>query len=318
MFGDRPQQYPQKLSFLLVPGFSLFGLTAMLDPLRHANRADRRELYQWELISEHGGLVVSSDEIEIMSHLSIREVSRCETLIVCAGNNPEAQITPAILGFIRQQAARGADIGSQDTAAHINAAAGVLDGYRTTMHWENLQSTAEAYPKVGLVQELLVVDRKRFSCPGALSGLDMMLHLITTQHGNGLAMDVADELIYTRKRSHSDPQRTSLQQRLDSRNPNLVEAVQLMERNMEEPLSIPEIALHLGISDRELERLFKHYLQETPSAYYRNLRLEQARWMLQQTTDSVTNISVACGFASLSHFTRSYQQRFKKKPSQER
>ncbi|MEH6576736.1 MAG: GlxA family transcriptional regulator [Amphritea sp.] len=318
MFGDRPQSYPQTISFLLVPGFSLFGLTSMLDPLRHANRTSNRELYQWQLISELGGLISSSDSIEIMSNANIREVNRCETLIICAGNSPHEQITQGLLGFIRQQASHGADIGSQDTATHITAAAGVLDGYRTTIHWENLQSTAETYPKVQLVQELLVIDRKRFSCPGALSGLDMMLHLITTQHGSGLATAVADELVFTQKRAHTDPQRTSLQKRLDSRNPHLVDAVQLMERNIEEPLSIPELAEHLGISDRELERLFKHYLQSTPSAFYRNIRLDQARWMLQQTTDSVTSISVACGFASLSHFTRSYQKRFDKKPSQER
>ncbi len=318
MFGDRPKSYPQKLTFLLVPGFSLFGFTSMLDALRHANRTAHQELYEWQLISEQGGLVSSSDALEIMTHSSLRDVPRCETLIICAGNSPQEQLTSALLGYIRQQASHGADIGCQDTAAYIAAAAGVMDGYRATMHWENLQSTAEAFPKVELVQELLVIDRKRFSCPGALSGLDMMLHLITTQHGNGLATVVADELIYTQKRAQSDPQRTTLQRRLDSRNPHLIEAVQLMERNMEEPLHIPEIARHIGISDRELERLFRHYLQQTPKAYYRDLRLDQARWMLQQSTDSVTSISVACGFASLSHFTRSYQQRFDKKPSQER
>ncbi|MBY4675363.1 GlxA family transcriptional regulator [Marinobacterium arenosum] len=318
MFGNRPLKYPQTISFLLVPGFSLFGLTSMLDPLRHANRASQRELYQWQLISEPGGLVTSSDGIEIMSQSSIRDAGKCETLIVCAGEQPQAQVTPALLSFIRQQAGFGADIGSQDTATYLLAAAGILDGYRTTMHWENLQSTANEFPGVEIVQELLVVDRNRFACPGALSGLDMMLHLISTQHGHGLATAVADELIYTRKRAHTDPQRTSLQQRLDSRNPKLVNAVQLMERNLEEPLSIPEIAQYLDISSRELERLFKHYLQETPNAYYRNLRLDQARWMLQQSTDSVTSIAFACGFASLSHFTRCYQQRFNKKPSQER
>ncbi|WP_116473945.1 GlxA family transcriptional regulator [Zobellella maritima] len=318
MFGDRPHSYPQRIGFLLVPGFSLFGLTAMLDPLRHANRLSDRELYQWHLISEQGGLVESSDGIEIKSHQSIRDASKYETLIVCAGDLPHKRITPGLLGFIRQQANLGVDIGSQDTASYITTKAGILNGYRTTMHWENLDSTAEAFPRVDFVQELLVVDRGRFSCPGALSGLDMMLYLIGTQHGNGLATMVADELIYTHKRAHSDPQRTSLQQRLDSRNPRLLEAVQLMELNLEEPLRIAEIAAQLQLSERELERLFRHYLQQTPSAYYRNLRLDQARWMLQQTSQSVTDISVACGFASLSHFTRSYRQRFNKNPSRER
>lgn len=318
MFGDRPRSQPQLISFLLIPGFSLFGLTAMLDPLRHANRSSNRELYRWQLISEHGGPVASSDALDIFTEHSIRDLPLCETLIICSGADPQAQITPGLLGFIRQQASHGADIGCQDTAAYIAAAAGILDGYRATLHWENLDSTRDAFPRVDFVQELLVVDRGRFSCPGALSGLDMMLHLIGTQHGNGLATTVSDELIYTHQRAHTDPQRTSLQKRLDSRNPRLVEAVKLMELNLEEPLKIADIAAQLSISERELERLFRHHLQQTPSAYYRDLRLDQARWMLQQTTDSVTAISVACGFASLSHFSRSYQQRFGRKPSRER
>ena len=318
MFGDHSKNKLQKIHFLLIPGFSLFGLTSMLDPLRHANRTYASDLYEWHLISEFGGLIESSDNIEIMSNSSIQEIQKCETLIICSGSDPQVATSAALLGFIRQQSHFGADIGCQDTGAYIAAAAGILDGYRTTMHWENHESTLEAFPKVNFVQELLVIDRKRFSCPGALSGLDMMLFLIKTQHGKELATLVADELVYTHQRSHTEPQRRSLQIRLDSRNPNLVEAVQLMERNIEEPLLIAELCIHLGISDRELERLFKRYLQQTPKAFYRQLRLEKARWMLQQTKDSVTAIATACGFVSLSHFTRCYQKQFSKLPSKER
>ena len=129
---------------------------------------------------------------------------------------------------------------------------------------------------------------------------------------------MANELIYTDQREHNDPQRRSLQIRLDSRNSHLIEAVKLMEKNIEEPLLISELTAHLGISDRELERLFKRYLQQTPKAFYRQLRLEKSRWMLQQTQDSVTAIATACGFVSLSHFSRCYQQQFAKLPSRER
>ena len=318
MFGDPSRTRVQKIHFLLLPGFSLFGITSMLDPLRHANRTQGDALYEWQLISEQGGLISSSDSIEIMTHTHIKAVEKCETLIICSGSDPDLAISPALLGFIRQQSQFGADIGCQDTGAYIAAAAGILDGYRATMHWENHESTLEAFPQVTFVQELLVIDRKRFSCPGALSGLDMMLYLIRQQHGQELATLVADELVYTHQREHSEPQRRSLQIRLDSRNPHLIEAVQLMEKNIEEPLLIGELAAHLAISDRELERLFKRHLQQTPKAFYRQLRLEKARWMLQQTKDSVTAVATACGFVSLSHFTRCYQQQFSKLPSRER
>lgn len=318
MFGDSPKNGPQEIHFLLIPGFSLFGLTSMLDPLRHANRASNSNLYEWLLVSECGGLISSSDSIEIMTNAKVGDVNKCETLIICSGSDPQLYTSSALLGFIRQQNNYGADIGCQDTGSYIAAKAGVLDGYRATMHWENVESAAELFSKVTFVQELLVIDRKRFSCPGALSGLDMMLYLIEIQHGKGLATTVADELVYTHQRGHRDAQRSALQVRLNSRNGNLIEAVQLMEQNMEEPLLITELAKHIGISDRELERLFKSHLKQTPKSYYRQMRLEKARWMLQQTQDSVTSIALICGFASLSHFTRSYQQTFFKKPSQER
>jgi AraC family carnitine catabolism transcriptional activator len=318
MFGDLSKNTSQKIHFLLIPGFSLFGLTSMLDPLRHANRTRGENLYEWQLVSESGGLISSSDSIEIMTNASIKEIQKCETLIIFSGSDPQSSISAALLGFIRQQSHFGADIGCQDTGAYIAAAAGILDGYRATMHWENYETTLEAFPRVTLVQELLVIDRKRFSCPGALSGLDMMLYLITTQHGKELATLVADELVYTHQRDHSEPQRRSLQIRLDSRNTNLIEAVQLMEQNIEEPLLISELAEHIGVSARELERLFKRHVEQTPKAFYRQLRLEKARWMLQQTKDSVTTIATACGFVSLSHFTRCYQQQFSKLPSRER
>ena len=184
----------------------------------------------------------------------------------------------------------------------------MLDGYRATIHWENLQSTAEAYPSVQFVQELLVIDRKRFSCPGALSGLDMMLFLIEKQHGHALSTEVADELVHTKKREHTDPQRASMQKRLGTRNSNLIDAVQLMEGNIEEPFSIHELSRFLGISEREIGRIFKRYLHVTPSAYYRNIRLEYARNMLSQTTSSVTQVATSCGFSSVSHFTQCYNK----------
>lgn len=318
MFGDLSKNKSQKIHFLLIPGFSLFGLTSMLDPLRHANRTRDESLYEWHLVSECGGLISSSDSIEIMTNASIKEIHKCETLIICSGSDPQSSMSAALLGFIRQQHHFGADIGCQDTGAYIAAAAGILDGYRATMHWENHETTLEAFPRVTFVQELLVIDRKRFSCPGALSGLDMMLYLIATQHGKELATLVADELVYTHQRSHTEPQRRSLQIRLDSRNTNLIEAVQLMEQNIEEPLLISELAEHIGVSARELERLFKRHIEQTPKAFYRQLRLEKARWMLQQTKDSVTAIATACGFVSLSHFTRCYHQQFSKPPSRER
>lgn len=319
MLNENIDNIPRKIHFLLTTGFSLFGLSSMLGPLRHANFIHGSPLYEWVLVSEFGGLVSSSDSIDIMTTASVKDIHQCETLIICSGcHDPKTVSSSAVLGFIRQQSYFGADICCQDMGAHIAAAAGILDGYRAAVHWENHESTQAMFPNVEFVQELLVIDRKLFSCPGGLSGLDMMLYLIRMQHDQQLATHVADALIYTHQRANAGPQRRSLKIRLDTRNKHLIEAVQLMELNIEEPLLISELTKHLGISDRELERLFNRHLQQTPKSFYRQLRLEKARNMLHQTSESVTSIAIACGFVSLSHFTRCYQQQFAKKPSQER
>ena len=239
MLSEHIENGPRKIHFLLTTGFSLFGLSSMLGPLRHANSINGLPLYEWELVSEFGNLVTSSDSIDIMTDVSIKDVDQCETLIICSGcHDPQTVSSPAVLSFIRQQSYFGSDIGCQDMGAHIAAAAGILDGYRAAVHWENHESTQALFPNVEFVQELLVIDRNLFSCPGGLSGLDMMLYLIRIQHDQQLATRVADELIYTHQRANAGPQRRSLQIRLDSRNKHLIEAVQLMERNIEEPLYI--------------------------------------------------------------------------------
>lgn len=318
MFSPQSPDHPQLIHFLILPDFSLFGLTSMLAPLRHANQIAGKPLYQWQLISTHGGDVDTSDGIAIRSDLSLNDVDTAQCVIVCSGDNPERLADPSVLAFLRRQAAFGAHLGAQDTGAYILAAAGVLEGYRTTLHWQNLSSTIPLFPNVTFTQDLYVIDRTRFACSGAMAGLDMMLHLIKAQLGHELATQVGEALIYSNLREHHQPQRASLRKRLNSRNKHLIDAVQLMEGNIEEPLTIPDVAHYIGISERELERLFRQYLEVSPLSYYRQLRLNKARRLLQQSSDSVTKIAALCGFRSLSHFSRSYQQYFMKKPSEER
>lgn len=319
MFEDIPlPDQPYRISFLLVPNCSLFGLTAMLAPLRHANRLSGRTLYYWELLSESGGEVPTADGLALTADRAIGEVESCRNLIVCSGEKPQNGYSSAVCGFLRRLANHGTSIGSQDTGAILLAEAGVLDGYQSTVHWENLDMAREHYPGVSFLAELFVIDRRRFACSGAMAGLDMMLYLVERQHGRQLATAVADALICSRARPHNDSQLSDLQYQLDSRNPNLINAVTLMRENIEDPLTIAQLALLVDVSERELERLFKRYLQHTPNAFYRNLRLERARSMLQQSRLSVTEVAMACGFASLSHFTRCYQKQYQRRPSDER
>lgn len=318
MFGDPPSNTPQCIGFLLLPGFSMIGLSAMVDPLRWANTLSQAELYRWEMLSLRGRPIRSSNQISLMADQAVETVDGIDTLIVCAGFHPQDQVTGKLTGALRRLAALGVDLGGQDTGSYILAAAGLLEGYSATIHWENHDSYREAFLNVNVVSELFEIDRNRFSCSGGLSGLDMMLYLVQRQHGTELSTAISDQLIYHQARPGSDPQRLSLQSRYGVANAKLLETIENMRRHFEHPLPIPELARMVLISERELERLFRKHLGTSPLAFYRRLRLEKAQLLLQQTSFSITNIAIRCGFGSTSHFSRSFHRHFGYSPRTER
>lgn len=318
MFGEPPQQLPLRVSFLLIPGFSMIGVSAMIDPLRWANRIQQKTLYQWEMVSLGDEQVHASNGLALQTTLTLPELLTTGALVVCAGFDPQQHETASLFSHLRRLAQQGLDIGGQDTGSHLIASAGLLDGYRTAMHWENLHSFSESFPRVKAVDEIYEIDRSRFSCSGGLSGLDMMLHLIESQYGISLAQTVSDELIYTQRRDADHPQRMTIQARFGINNSKLITAIKVMQRSQEDPLAISALAAEVHVSERELERLFRKFLNTTPATFYRELRLERARLLLQQTARNVTNVAVACGFTSVSHFSRCYLRRYGRSPSKDR
>ncbi len=318
MLGDYPDNLPQRIDFVLLPGFSLIGFSAMVEPLRWANSIAGKQLYRWQVMSVDGEPVQASNQMALPADRPVRDPCEADTVIVCAGFDPQAHVSNTLTSALRRFNSQGIDIGAQDTGTYILASAGLLEGYRATIHWENISSFADQFPRVKLINDIFEIDRNRFSCSGGLSGLDMILHLIQSQHGQALAMSVSDELIYSHIRGADHPQRMSIQNRLGVTNAKLIAAIKIMSRSLENPATIPELAAEVYVSERELERLFKKYLKQTPSAFYRDLRLEQARQLLQQTGRSVTNIAVSCGFTSSSHFSRCYLNKYGCAPSRDR
>jgi transcriptional regulator GlxA family with amidase domain len=145
-----------------------------------------------------------------------------------------------------------------------------------------------------------------------------MLQLIATRHDRALANGVSEQFIHPRIRGTDDKQRMALQSRLGVANRKLIEAVGMMQAAIEEPRDVRDIAAAVELSPRQLERLFAKYVQQNPSRYYLELRLEHARSLLSQTTRPILDIAVASGFASASHFSRCYRMLYGRKPSDER
>jgi transcriptional regulator GlxA family with amidase domain len=309
---------PERFVFLLLENFTLIAFAGAIEPLRIANRMAGRTLYEWQVVSETGGPVTASNGVVVQADAGLAELGREAAIVVVGGLQVKQAITRSVLTWLRREARRGIAIGAVCTGAQVIAQAGLLDGRRCTIHWENRDSFEEAFPDIELTPNVYVIDRDRYTAAGGAASTDLMLKLIAQRHGAELANLVADQMIHTSIRSDKDEQRLSIPTRIGVRHPKLATVIHRMEEHIEEPVSPMILARDVGMSTRQLERLFRRYLNRSPKRYYMELRLGKARNLLMQTDMSVINVALACGFASPSHFSKCYRALYKTTPYRER
>jgi len=311
-------QTPIRLGFLMVPRYSMIAFSSAIEPLRMANRLSGKELYQWTVYTVDGQPVEASNGLEIRPDAPISEASGLNTLFVCSGVEVERACDRNTLGWLKKFGQQRMNFGALCTGSHILARAGLLDGYRCTIHWENIASMREAFPRVVVSYELFEIDRDRYTSAGGTAPLDMMLNLITQQIGSDTATAISEAFACERIRGRHDRQRIPLQLRLGTSQPKLIETVSIMESNIEEPIGLDELARHVGVSRRQLERLFQKHLHCVPTRYYLELRLARARQLLLQTSISIVDVAFACGFVSAPHFSKCYRDYYGIPPREER
>ncbi len=322
MAGQSPPpisaQKPRRFVFALLDQFSLQSFSGAIECLRIANRAAEAELYSWELAGEGGDTITCSAGLVFSLDLDLIELGRDDTILVCGGLDIVHHSTKKIINWLRREARKGVKIGGLCTAAHTMAIAGLLDGKRATIHWENQDSFSEEFDKVELTKSVFTIDGTRMTTAGGTSSIDLLLKLIAEDYGEDLANTVADQQIYSSIRTDQDTQRLSVPTRIGVRHPKLSKVIQMMEINIEEPISPSILASDVGMSTRQLERLFRRYLNRSPKRYYMELRLQKARNLLMQTDMSVINVALSCGFASPSHFSKCYRTHYQTTPYRER
>lgn len=305
----------EQFGFLLMPEFSMLSFASVLEPLRMANRMSQMPLYDWQLFSPNDGPVQPSNGIPFSPTRKLEDCADLNTLIVVAGISPLKHCSTDLLHWLRQLARRGVRLGGTSAGPLILARAGLLNGYKSTIHWESLEGSREQYPHIFSSAELFECDRDRFTCSGGTAGLDLMMHLIGLRHGRKLAHAVAEQCIHPKIRQAHDLQRMALPLRFGVDHPRLLAAISQMESHIEDPLSCATLAGLVGLSQRQFERLFHERLKLTPGRFYKKLRLERATALLEQTPMSILQISVACGFSSAAHFSSSYEKQFGSSPS---
>ncbi|MGY0615526.1 choline metabolism transcriptional regulator GbdR [Vibrio sp. FJH11] len=296
-----------RIGFLLLDNFTMLAFSSAVDPMRMANQLTGKELYDWYVISEDGDDVESSDGITIKPDCSMADAPQLDTLIVVGGVNITRSFTRKQITWLQSLARKHVVLGGVCTGSYVLAEAGLLDGYQCSVHWECLATLQERHPRVNCLNHLFVIDRDRMTCSGGTVPLDMMITMIQKDYGRELGSSISEMFICDNIRGENDTQRIPLKHTVGTAQPKLVEAIILMEANIEETIELDELAMYVGLSRRQLERLFQKYLQCSPSKYYLKLRLNRARQLLRQTSMSIIEIATACGFVSSPHFSKCYR-----------
>jgi AraC family transcriptional regulator, glycine betaine-responsive activator len=317
MIGATAQ--PATVGFYLVPQFSMIAFSSAIETLRMANQVSGETLYEWSLISSDGQPVQCSNGMSIaVHHGTERHDGAYHAIFVCGGNNIHLIDDEPGTNWLRAHDRADTVLGAVCTGSYLLAKAELLNGYRCTIHWENLASSREQFPQLVISPELFEIDRNRYTCAGGTAPIDMFMCEVRARHGAEIAKRISEQFICERIRDQNDRQRVPLTQRIGASQPKLAEAVSLMEANIEEPMTLDELSHHVGLSRRQLERLFQRYLNYVPTRYYLELRLERARQLLLQTSMPIVDIALACGFISAPHFSKCYRDTYSIPPRDER
>lgn len=305
---------------LLLPNFNGMAAHAFIDPFRAANYLSRRLAYRWDLLSLKGGDVTASNGFSLGGTGAFADAGDGFDLVVInASWTPEEFSQPKLLGWLRRLARNRTTLCGIDTGAFILAHAGLLRGHRATVHYEHVAAFRELFPQIEIDESLFVSDRERMSCAGGVAAVDMALEIIRQQQGTDLANAAARYIFHDRLRAGREGQLSAKYEPVGYTVPERVRnAILHMERNIERPLRQAEIADRLGISQRQLERLFLKFTGMSPARYYLNVRLDNARGFVTQTEMSMSQIAYACGFGGAGQFSRAYRSRFGLPPGQDR
>src|SRR6056297_1647621 len=300
----------RRIGLLPLDGFALMSYASLIEPMRAANLLAGHTLYEMIHIATQDGPIHSSGMASVTPQAKVGDDLDLDYLFVIAGGDPTRFEDPRVTNWLARMARRGARLGGVSGGPVILARAGLMDGRRMTVHWEHATALAEISPHLAIEKTLYVIDRDRVTCAGGTAPMDLMHALITRHHGGAFARLVSDWFMHTEIRPSAGPQRAGLVERVGSTNAAILDAVEAMEAHVAEPLTLDRLAGTAGLSPRQLNRLFTEKLGRPTMRYYRELRLQKAQSLLRNSPLSLTEIALATGFASSSHFSRAYAAQF--------
>ncbi|MDG1530711.1 MAG: GlxA family transcriptional regulator [Paracoccaceae bacterium] len=311
------ENMPYSIGIFAADDFAVMSYAGVTDPLRAANLLNGSTLYDVTHFGL-GAICQSSSAAQIVPDKKVGEFPKLDYLFVIAGGSPESFNDKKALNWLAGYARRGTVICGVSGGPVILAKAGLMSARRMTVHWEHAAALAEVAPDLKIERNLFVVDGNRITCAGGTAPLDLMHRLISDHQGKAFALRVSDWFMHTDIRLASGAQRGGLVERIGTTNAPILDAVEMMDANISEPVSLDDLASFSNRSKRQLNRLFGQTLGCTTMEYYRRIRLEKAQNLLRNSALTLTEISLATGFSSSSHFSRVFLVHFGYPPSKER
>ncbi|WP_306121109.1 GlxA family transcriptional regulator [Roseovarius sp. MMSF_3359] len=313
-----PETPPARIICVLLPRFNMMSLLGLLEPLRIANYLSDTPLYDHVYVSAEEGMVTASNGMRLETGPLPDKLGRDDLVFVLGSWGAEHYANAKLTGWLRRQERAGLRLCAVEMASYVFARAGLLAGRRATTHWSYLPGFQELFPDVLASEQLFTIDGRILTCAGSTAGLDLMQHLIRQDHGDALLAEVADNIIHHPVRPETAPQRQTFGQGLEKLPAGVRAAVTLMDANLSDPMTVPEIAAEVGISQRQLERQFHRAMGCSVVQFGLVLRLQHARVLLISTDLGVREIAAASGFNSLSHFAYAFRNCFGRRPSEYR
>ena len=300
----------QRVDFVTHPGFNVLSLS-MLTVFEFANLAAKEPVYDVALVSEGGGPVRSS--LGVVVETAAVANSTSDTLIV-AGSTGIAVPTPLLVGMLRQAPQRHRRVVATCTGAFLLAEAGLLDGRRATTHWLYARELAIRFPKVKVEEDCIFIgDGPLWTSAGATAGIDLALALVEQDLGADIGRTVAKNLVIYHRRTGGQSQFSGLLE-LEPKSDRIQKALTYARRNLQTPLSVPQLADAANLSPRQFSRAFQAETGQSPAKAIERIRVEAARLMMEQCRHPIEVVARETGFADRDRMRRAFLRTFGQPP----
>ena len=315
------QKNKTTIGFLIFPGFPMACLTSMIEPLRAANEIAEVDAFDWVILSEDANTVTSSAHVVFQADAGLHEARDIDQLYLMAAPASSFADPSRSDAQLRKLERHGVTLGAVSGGVFPLARAGLLHGFRTSVHWCYAAAFAKEFPDISTTNEVMSIDRRRITVSGAAAGFDLALHLVAEQLGQGVSTEVACWFQHAIVRGQGVDQRvpTVRAESTDDMLPAVVrESIEMFSSHIEDPVKVADVADIVGVSARQLERMFRKATGHSPLQYYRMMRMNAARQLVRYSNDNMTAIALAVGYASATPMIQNYKEVFGLHPAEDR